>query len=63
MSPWREDEVLKPAAEGHPSKDIASTLLISVKTLERHRVNILARLDMRDRTKLSRYAIRAGHEP
>jgi DNA-binding NarL/FixJ family response regulator len=31
-----------------------------VKTVERHRANILAKLEMRDRTQLTRYAIRAG---
>ncbi|WP_137295420.1 response regulator [Nocardioides dongxiaopingii] len=56
----REDEVLKLIAEGASSKEIAATLTISVKTVERHRANILARLGMRDRTQLTRYAIRAG---
>lgn len=56
----REDEVLKLIAEGYSSKDIAEALVISLKTVERHRSNILAKLDMRDRTQLTRYAIRAG---
>lgn len=56
----REDEVLKLIAEGASSKEIAAALTISVKTVERHRANILARLGMRDRTQLTRYAIRAG---
>lgn len=56
----REDEVLKLIAEGYSSKDIAETLVISLKTVERHRSNILAKLGMRDRTQLTRYAIRAG---
>ena len=56
----REDEVLKLIAEGSPSKEIATALTISVKTVERHRANILAKLGMRDRTQLTRYAIRAG---
>ena len=56
----REDEVLKLIAEGSSSKEIATTLVISVKTVERHRANILAKLGMRDRTQLTRYAIRAG---
>lgn len=56
----REDEVLKLIAEGSSSKEIATTLTISVKTVERHRANILAKLGMRDRTQLTRYAIRAG---
>lgn len=56
----REDEVVKLIAEGHSSKEIAQTLTISVKTVERHRANVLAKLGMRDRTELTRYAIRAG---
>jgi DNA-binding NarL/FixJ family response regulator len=56
----REDEVVKLIAEGHSSKEIANTLHISLKTVERHRANVLAKLGMRDRTELTRYAIRAG---
>ena len=56
----REEEVVKLIAEGHSSKEIASTLVISPKTVERHRANVLAKLGMRDRTELTRYAIRAG---
>lgn len=56
----REDEVLKLIAEGHSTRDIAETLVISPKTVERHRANILAKLGMRDRTQLTRYAIRSG---
>jgi len=56
----REDEVLKLVAEGSSSKEIAQALTISVRTVERHRENILAKLGMRDRTQLTRYAIRAG---
>jgi DNA-binding NarL/FixJ family response regulator len=56
----REDEVVKLIAEGHSSKEIARALTISVKTVERHRENVLSKLGMRDRTELTRYAIRAG---
>ncbi len=56
----REDEVLKLIAEGRSSKEIARALTIAVKTVERHRANILAKLGMRDRVDLTRYAIRAG---
>ena len=56
----REDQVLKLIAEGLSSREIARALTIAVKTVERHRANILGKLDMRDRTQLTRYAIRAG---
>ena len=56
----RELEVLKLVAEAHTSKDIAELLVISVKTVERHRANILEKLGMRDRVELTRYAIRRG---
>src|SRR5687768_2549530 len=56
----RELEVLKLIAEAHTSKEIASTLFISIKTVERHRQNILDKLGMRDRVELTRYAIRRG---
>jgi DNA-binding NarL/FixJ family response regulator len=56
----REEEIVKLIAEGNSSKDIAATLVISIKTVDRHRANILAKLGMRDRLDLTRYAIRAG---
>ena len=56
----RELEVLKLIAEGHTSKEIAEMLVISIKTVERHRANILQKLGMRDRVELARYAIRRG---
>ena len=56
----REEEVLKLIAEGHSSKEIAETLVISIKTVQRHRANLLHKLGMRDRLELTRYAIRAG---
>jgi DNA-binding NarL/FixJ family response regulator len=56
----RELEVLKLIAEAHTSKEIAQELFISVKTVERHRQNILDKLGMRDRVELTRYAIRRG---
>jgi DNA-binding NarL/FixJ family response regulator len=56
----RELEVLKLIAEARTSKEIAKMLFISVKTVERHRQNILDKLGMRDRVELTRYAIRRG---
>jgi DNA-binding NarL/FixJ family response regulator len=56
----RELQVLKLIAEAHTSKQIAQELVISVKTVERHRQNILDKLGMSDRVELTRYAIRRG---
>jgi DNA-binding NarL/FixJ family response regulator len=56
----RELEVLKLIAEGNTSKEIAELLVLSIKTVERHRADILHRLGMRDRVDLTRYAIRRG---
>ena len=56
----RELEVLKLIAEAYTSKEIAKELWISIKTVERHRQNILDKLGMRDRVELTRYAIRRG---
>jgi DNA-binding NarL/FixJ family response regulator len=59
LSP-RESEIVKLIAEGHTSREIAETLVISDKTVERHRSNILEKLGLRDRVELTRYAIRRG---
>ncbi|MEU8392132.1 response regulator transcription factor [Micromonospora sp. NPDC048842] len=56
----REEEILKLVAEGHSSKEIAELLFISIKTVERHRSNLLQKLGLRNRLELTRYAIRAG---
>jgi DNA-binding NarL/FixJ family response regulator len=56
----RELEVLKLIAEAQTSRQIADALFISIKTVERHRQNILDKLGMRDRVELTRYAIRRG---
>ena len=56
----RELEVLKLIAEARTSKQISEALFISIKTVERHRQNILDKLGMRDRVELTRYAIRRG---
>jgi DNA-binding NarL/FixJ family response regulator len=59
LSP-REEEVAKLVAEAHTTEEIAGLLTISPKTVERHRENILAKLGMRDRVELTRWAIRHG---
>ena len=56
----RELEVLKLIAEAYTSKQIADELYISIKTVDRHRQNILEKLGMRDRVELTRYAIKRG---
>jgi DNA-binding NarL/FixJ family response regulator len=56
----RELEIVKLVAEGHTSDEIAEALVISRKTVEHHRSNILEKLGMRDRVELTRYAIRRG---
>jgi DNA-binding NarL/FixJ family response regulator len=56
----RELQVLKLIAEAYTSKEIAEELVISIKTVERHRQNILDKLGMNDRVELTRYAMRRG---
>jgi DNA-binding NarL/FixJ family response regulator len=56
----RERDVVKLIAEGHTSEEIAGILVISRKTVERHRANVLEKLGMRNRVELTRYAIRRG---
>jgi DNA-binding NarL/FixJ family response regulator len=56
----RELEILKLIAEAYTSDQIAVELSISRRTVDRHRENILAKLGMRDRVELTRYAIRRG---
>ena len=59
LSP-RELQVLKLIAEAYTSDQIAHELSITRRTVDRHRENILAKLGMRDRVELTRYAIRRG---
>ena len=56
----RETEVIKLVAESYTNRQIAEALIISEKTVDRHRANILEKLGMRDRVELTRYAIRNG---
>ncbi len=56
----RQREVLQLVAEGRSTNQIAQSLHISVKTVERHRANIKERLHIHDTPGLIRYAIRAG---
>ncbi len=56
----REQEVLKLIADGLTNQEIADQLTISVKTVERHRANIMSKLNLHSRTELVKYAIRKG---
>ena len=56
----REQEVLKHIADGLTNQEIADKLTISVKTVERHRANIMGKLNLHSRTELVKYAIRKG---
>jgi DNA-binding NarL/FixJ family response regulator len=56
----RESEVVKLIAEGYSNRRIAEELVISEKTVGRHRANVLEKLGMHDRVELTRYAIRRG---
>lgn len=56
----RQREILRLIAEGKNTKEIASTLEISVKTVESHRLQLMVRLDIHDVPSLVRYAVRNG---
>jgi len=52
--------VLKLLAEGYLNKEIAEFLHISVKTVEKHRANIMSKLDLHNASALTAYAIEKG---
>lgn len=56
----REREVLIAIAEGHTNREIAEKLVISVKTVDRHRENIMRKLNLHNRVELVKYAIEKG---
>jgi two-component system, NarL family, response regulator NreC len=56
----REREVLILIAEGQSNQEIADALVISIKTVNRHRENIMAKLNLHSRVDLVRYAIEKG---
>jgi DNA-binding NarL/FixJ family response regulator len=65
VTPWstlthREREVLKLVAEGRPNRSIAEFLRLSVKTVEKHRSNLMRKLDLHNTSKLTTYAIEKG---
>jgi DNA-binding NarL/FixJ family response regulator len=64
-SPWesltqREREILKLIAEGYRNKEIADFLYISVKTVEKHRANLMQKLDLHNTSALTAYAMEKG---
>lgn len=56
----REQEVLTCIAEGYSNREIAEALFISVKTVDRHRENIMRKLQLHNRVELVKYAIEKG---
>ena len=56
----REKEVLKLIAEGHKNAEIADLLCISVKTVNKHRSNLMLKLDLHNASALTAYAIEKG---
>jgi two-component system response regulator NreC len=64
-TPWdtltqREREVLKLIAEGYKNKEIADYLYISVKTVEKHRANLMRKLDLHNTPSLTAFAMEKG---
>ena len=59
----REREVLQLLAEGRSTKEIATTLYISVKTVETHRKQIMQKLEVHSIAGLTKYAVREGISP
>jgi DNA-binding NarL/FixJ family response regulator len=56
----REREVLKLIAEGYKNKDVANFLCISLKTVEKHRANLMRKLDLHNTSALTLYAVERG---
>jgi DNA-binding NarL/FixJ family response regulator len=59
----RERQVLKLVAEGHSNKHIAGYLCLSVKTVEKHRSNLMKKLDLHNASTLTAFAIEKGLIP
>ena len=56
----REREILKLVAEGHTNQSIANYLCLSIKTVEKHRANLMKKLDLHSASALTYYAFEAG---
>ena len=59
----REAEILRLLAQGLTNKDIAQTLILSVRTVEAHLRNIFAKLGVRSRTEAALWAVKHGYGP
>ncbi|MBW2107609.1 MAG: response regulator transcription factor [Deltaproteobacteria bacterium] len=56
----RERQVVKLIAEGYKNKDIAGLLCISIKTVEKHRANVMRKLDLHNASAITAYALEQG---
>jgi len=56
----REREILKLIAEGYTAKEIANMLVLSLRTVEAHKTNLMKKLNVRNKTELIKFAIRKG---
>ena len=56
----REREVMKLIAEGYRNKDVAEYLSISIKTVEKHRSNMMRKMDLHSTSSITSYAIKNG---
>jgi two-component system response regulator NreC len=56
LSP-REREVLQLIAEGYSNREMSEIMSISIKTVQTHRMNLMSKLDLHDRSELIKYAI------
>ena len=59
----REREMLKLVAEGYTAKEIADMLVISLRTVETHKTNLMKKLNIHNKADLIRFAIRKGIIP
>jgi len=60
---FRERQLLQLIAEGNSTKQIASQLKVSIKTVETHRKNLMAKLEIDNVAELTKYAVRTGLTP
>jgi DNA-binding NarL/FixJ family response regulator len=56
----REQQILQLISQGHTAKEIGKLLFISANTVERHRQNLMKKLNLHNRADLVKYAIRKG---